>query len=193
MKEKKFFAHIFIVTPQYIFKIKFTEPIIYRQFFLLSKSFYLAVFNFLHYYKCDYSQFYLHHDLIFTDFKYDIDNINDFDYLTNILNYTIYEFSADYANFFQVLNCFKKNLLQQYKLLVNISTEISTINDKLKRIDFLASKQYELKASSIRQLKSIHLRRIKRIKSNSSNLYIDSLENVENFLVNIFNIQWSLF
>lgn len=194
MKDKRLFNKIYLICSKniYVFSINI-NPIIYRQFFILSKAFYFGIFNYLYHYRITECKHYLHYELIINNTVLKVDDILDYSYIVEILGYNVYTVETNYAGLLDFLKVVKTNLLKQFKLFSSCDDERDTIQSKLNHLEQLADSQLVLKASSIRQLKSIYIRRNKRIAISSANLFLKSFDDIDRYIYYEFNKKWNLF
>lgn len=193
MKDKRLFSKIYLVCSKniYVFSIN-SNPIIYRQFFILSKAFYFGIFNYLYHYKITDCKHYLHYELVINNVVLHIDDILDYSYVVEVLGYNVYIVQTNYYGILDFLKSIKTNLLKQFKLFSSCDDERDSIQAKLNHLEQLADSQLVLKASSIRQLKSIYIRRNKKIAISSANLFLKTFEDIDKFIYYEINKRWNL-
>lgn len=193
MKDKRLFNNIYLVCSNniYVFSIN-SNPIIYRQFFILSKAFYFGIFNYLYHYKITECKHYLHYELIINNTILHVEDILDYSYVVEVLGYRVYIIQTNYNGILDFLKYIKTNLLKQFKLFSSCDDERDSIQSKLSHLEQLADSQLVLKASSIRQLKSIYIRRNKKIAISSTNLFLKNFEDIDKFIHYEINKRWSL-
>lgn len=170
---KQNFYSLFLTSnflPNYIIELSLVEPIIYKQYFSLTK---LLCCSFLDFQKAPF----LSCNSTFCVF---LENSKKFD-ITKYNDFTMEKVSCSFETLKQFLKSFKNKTIHRFRILQDFYVNKNEIINNINFVEELTKKDSRYKNTSIRQCKSNFNRKIKFITNNFYNS-TDLFENVTDLI-----------